>query len=136
MMLSGTPAAVIAAITGTLCVAWHGRPDYASSYGSINTGLTFLPKLVGYCSQGICMTNQTSEGTSCNDLHNHEGYLTRCTSLTCDGMPCIVWPRLHCYHLSYVPRHGWEYRFYPEGTPCWLKNYHYCLEALYLIKLL
>uniref|UniRef100_A0A224YBI7 18.3 kDa family n=1 Tax=Rhipicephalus zambeziensis TaxID=60191 RepID=A0A224YBI7_9ACAR len=31
-----------------------------------------------------------------------------------------AWPKLYCYRMTYVPGHGLEYRYHPEGTPCWL----------------
>uniref|UniRef100_A0A6G5A8B1 Putative conserved secreted protein n=1 Tax=Rhipicephalus microplus TaxID=6941 RepID=A0A6G5A8B1_RHIMP len=31
-----------------------------------------------------------------------------------------VWPKISCYYFVYIYGHGWEYRFNPDGTPCWL----------------
>ncbi|XP_037525040.1 uncharacterized protein LOC119402038 isoform X2 [Rhipicephalus sanguineus] len=47
--------------------------------------LTPIRNSVGYCSQGICIANNSAGAPSCSG----QGYITTCNSTTCDGMPCI-----------------------------------------------
>uniref|UniRef100_A0A224Y0P3 18.3 kDa family n=1 Tax=Rhipicephalus zambeziensis TaxID=60191 RepID=A0A224Y0P3_9ACAR len=35
-----------------------------------------------------------------------------------DSSTHIVSVKKYCYGVIYVRGHGWEYKFYPEGTPC------------------
>lgn len=171
-------ALLICAVAVALSAAWNASADYATNYGSFNIAnlpklncyaltyvwrhgwkyifhpegtpcwLSWIRRNVGYCSEGKCIPNNTPGMPGCSEVHNGEGYPTKCNSTTCDGVPCInVFTKPHhaiagickngiCvsfYELTYEEQrlaHPHHYRNCPEkehyGRVVLSNCHHYC----------
>uniref|UniRef100_L7M8L0 Putative tick 18.3 kDa family protein n=1 Tax=Rhipicephalus pulchellus TaxID=72859 RepID=L7M8L0_RHIPC len=115
----GPAVVLIGAFAGVLSSAWSMTSDFARNYRFFNIAnmpklycytltyvwrhgweyrfhpegtpcwLSLIRRNVGYCSHGKCIANKTPEMPGCSEVHNGEGYLTKCLSNTCDGVACI-----------------------------------------------